>query len=210
MDLTCLRRNIYRVQREVCLVMLLPIFLMVVFCPEIEADGDSAVSQREFEVLISNSVRSITADANDVWIATDSGVSRFSQRDGRWTSYTKDDGLVSDNVYVVASDGGEVWFGTDNGVSRYKSAQNEWTTYREKDGLVSNTVHCITQDANYVWIGTDSGLARFDTNISSWAARTHDGPSTPGEPRFERRRSSRHPKRSRGSRLCAFRSLLPS
>lgn len=163
--------------------MLLSILLMTVFCPETEADGSrlykNAASQEEFKVLISNSVRSIAADANDVWIATDSGVSRFSQQDGRWTSYTKDDGLVSDNVYVVASDGGEVWFGTDNGVSRYRSAENKWTTYREKDGLVSNMVHCIIKDANYVWIGTDKGLARFDTNISSWAARTRkDGLTT--------------------------------
>ena len=173
---TLLKFHVYPVQSKVCLVVLLLIaFLMIAFCSE----ANGRASQQEFRVLISNSVRSIAADADNVWIATDSGISRFSQRDGHWISYTKDDGLVSDNVYVVASDGEEVWFGTDNGVSRYKLAENEWITYREKEGLVSNKISCITQDGNYVWIGTDRGLARFDTNISSWAARTQsDGLTT--------------------------------
>jgi ligand-binding sensor domain-containing protein len=160
------KSNICRIWGQACL---LSVFLMIVFAYEIPA-----ASQQEFKVLISNSIRSVAADAGSIWIATDRGVSRFSQRDGRWTSYTKDDGLVSDNVHVVTSDGDEVWFGTDNGVSRYKPNENEWITYRERDGLVSNKINCITQDVNYVWIGTDKGLARFDTNISSWAARTQE------------------------------------
>lgn len=157
-------------------VALLTISLL---CPEIWADNADAIPRQEFKVLISNNIRSIAADADDVWLATNAGVSRYSQKDRRWTSYTKEDGLVSDNIYIVTSDGEEVWFGTDNGVSRYRPAENKWETYREKDGLISNKINCITRDRNYIWIGTDRGLARFDTNISSWAARTQaDGLTT--------------------------------
>jgi len=140
--------------------------------------GEEYLQRQEMRVLISSKVRSISDGINNVWIATDRGVSRFNREDSRWTSYTKEDGLVSDNVYVVSlglqsqSDGEEVWFGTDNGVSKYEPAKNKWTTYREEEGLISNKVNCIAQDNNYVWIGTDNGLSRYDGRINSWASRT--------------------------------------
>ena len=68
-------------------------------------------------VLISNNIRSISADESSVWVATLRGVSRLDRATNTWTHYTKDDGLGSDAVYVVVSEGRWVWFGTDNGVT---------------------------------------------------------------------------------------------
>ncbi len=171
-----MRRTAFCYSREY-LILLMLVIGMIAPC----VNGTSgAISRKDAdhhqrsEVLISNSIRAVAADTDNIWVATDRGISRFSRVDGCWISYTKKDGLVSDNVYVITSDGEEVWLGTDNGVSRYNVAKNEWTTYREKDGLISNNINSIAQDKNYVWIGTDRGLARFDRNIGSWAARTQE------------------------------------
>nr|MBC8231475.1 hypothetical protein [bacterium] len=154
----------------------------------------SRVSGLPHRVLISNNIRSISADKNSVWVATDRGVSQLDRKtkskvpevnhktkskvreanrsSNTWTHYTKDDGLGSDNVNAVVSDGNLVWFGTDDGVTRYNVKLQSWRTFKEKDGLKGSRVSCIALDGNYVWVGTYRGLYRYDKNIDSWAART--------------------------------------
>ncbi|MBM3242744.1 hypothetical protein FJZ31_41315 [Candidatus Poribacteria bacterium] len=134
-------------------------------------------------VLISNNIRSISADESSVWVATDRGVSQLDRKakpsvseanrtTNTWMHYTKDDGLGSDNVNAVVSEGNFVWFGTDDGVTRYNVKLQSWRTFKEKDGLKGSRVSCIALDRNYVWVGTYSGLYRYDKNIDSWAERT--------------------------------------
>ena len=125
-------------------------------------------------VLISNNVRCISADDSNVWIATDRGVSRFERATGKWSHYTKEDGLSSDNINAVASDGNRVWFGTDDGVSQYNVSTGAWRTFRERDGLKGNRVFRIAVDVDYVWFGTNRGINRYDRNVDSWSARTQD------------------------------------
>ena len=45
------------------------------------------------KTLISNRVRCISADSDNVWIATDQGVSRYIRKTDSWVSYTRADGL---------------------------------------------------------------------------------------------------------------------
>ncbi len=123
-------------------------------------------------VLISNNVRCISVDDNNVWIATDRGVSRFEKATNNWIHYTKEDGLSSDNINAVAFDRGLVWFGTDDGVSQYNVDTGNWRTFKEKDGLKGKRVFRIAFDRDYVWLGTDSGINRYDRSIDSWSART--------------------------------------
>lgn len=123
-------------------------------------------------VLISNDIRCISADDNNVWIATDTGVSRFERATNSWRHYTKDDGLNSDNVNAVASDGKWVWFGTDDGANRYNVETEKWETFREKDGIKGSRIFRIAVDRDYVWFGTDRGINRYDRNIDSWSSRT--------------------------------------
>ena len=56
------------------------------------------VSVTRQNVLISNHINAISADENNVWIATDQGVSRFDRKNNKWMHYTKEDGLGADNV----------------------------------------------------------------------------------------------------------------
>ena len=122
--------------------------------------------------LVSNEVNCIAADAENVWIATARGVSRWDRQQDKWIYYTMEDGLANDIVNAVAIDGRWVWFATDEGVSRYDTQTNAFSTFRTIDGLASDQVSSIAIDGNYVWFGTSEGLNRYDKTIDSWAVRT--------------------------------------
>ncbi len=122
--------------------------------------------------LISNSIRCIAADSDNVWIATDKGISRYDRKTNRWIDYSKENGLADDEVNYVAVDGDLVWCATNFGVSQYDVTKNQWRTFKRQDGLASERISCIAVDGNYVWFGTDSGLNRYDKTIDSWAVRT--------------------------------------
>ena len=122
--------------------------------------------------LISNEVNCIAADANNVWIATARGVSRWERQQDKWLHYTMEDGLANDMVNAVAIEGQWVWFATDEGVSRYDTQTDTFSTFRTIDGLASDQVSSIAVDGNYVWFGTSEGLNRYDKTIDSWAVRT--------------------------------------
>jgi len=123
------------------------------------------------KTLISNRIRCISADADNVWIATDQGVSRYIRKTDKWVSYTQADGLVDDSVNALSVDGNLVWFVTDEGVSQYNIQTNKWRIFKRQDGLANERVSSIAIDGNYVWFGTQSGLNRYDKTIDSWAVR---------------------------------------
>ncbi len=122
--------------------------------------------------LVSNETNCIAADAENVWIATTRGVSRWKRQQDQWVHYTMEDGLANDRVNAVAIDGQWVWFATDEGVSRYDIQTDTFVTFRTIDGLASDLVSSIAVDGNYVWFGTSNGLNRYDKTIDSWAVRT--------------------------------------
>ncbi|MFQ6040427.1 MAG: two-component regulator propeller domain-containing protein, partial [Candidatus Poribacteria bacterium] len=124
------------------------------------------------KTLISNKVRCISADRDNVWIATEQGVSRYIRKTDKWVSYTRADGLVDDAVNAVAVDGNLVWFATNEGVSQYNVQTNKWRIFKRQDGLASERVSSIAVDGNYVWFGTENGLNRYDKTIDSWAVRS--------------------------------------
>jgi len=133
----------------------------------------SGGGQAEYQhVLISENIRSIAADKNNVWVGTDRGVSRFIKSEGRWVHYTMADGLSNDTVNDIAVDGSYVWFATDEGVARFDTSKGKWRIFRSKDGLASDKVQCVVVDGDYVWFGTDRGLNRYDKRIDSWAVRS--------------------------------------
>ena len=135
-------------------------------------DVSSDKARRVERTLISNEINCIATDADNAWFATPAGVSRWHIKRGRWSHYTKEDGLANNAVNAVAIDGQWVWFATDEGVSRYDLRTDAIKTFRSIDGLASDKVSSIAVDSNYVWFGTDNGLNRYDKTIDSWAVRT--------------------------------------
>ena len=168
----------------ICLLFLFPLFIITGCGPLVTTDPqsnpleDSDTNSRPKKMwpvkrtLISNEVNCITADSENVWIATAHGVSRWERTEDKWLHYTMEDGLANDMVNAVAIDGQWVWFATDEGVSRYDMQTDTFATFRTIDGLASDEVSSIAIDGNYVWFGTSDGLNRYDKTIDSWAVRT--------------------------------------
>ena len=169
---------------NVCVLVLLLLFI-VMGCGTLATDRQSDVPFEDSQTgsapvktwptertLVSNEVNCIAADADNVWIATARGVSRWDRQQDKWFHYTMEDGLANDMVNAVAVDGQWVWFATDEGVSRYDVQTNAFSTFRTIDGLASDQVSSVAVDGNYVWFGTSDGLNRYDKTIDSWAVRT--------------------------------------
>ncbi len=98
-----------------------------------------------------------------VWFGTDGGLSRLGG-DGRWQTFTNEDGLVTTPIEALAvADDGTVWAATrDAGVSR-RSPDGQWSTYTVQDGLADNEVRVIKiGDDGSVWFGTRGGISRLE------------------------------------------------
>jgi ligand-binding sensor domain-containing protein len=142
----------------------------------------SATEVATLRTLISNRVRAISADADNVWIATNRGVSRLDRAASKWTHYTQEDGLAADDVHDIVADEDTVWMGTRAGLSLYDVQADTWRTIQEREGLGANRVNKIALDDQYVWVGTDyNGVSRYDRRTESWAVRNRgDGLSQDG------------------------------
>jgi ligand-binding sensor domain-containing protein/signal transduction histidine kinase len=112
---------------------------------------------------IHHAVSALLGDRNgNLWIGTrGSGLNCF--RNGRFTLYTKREGLADDDIMSLYQDReGSVWVGTLNGgISRFKNGRfSNWTA---RDGLASNHVLSFYEDRRgSLWIGTsDGGVSRL-------------------------------------------------
>jgi|GEM_PF-1965362 len=96
-----------------------------------------------------------TSEEGFSWERYGGGVSRYYQ--GKWTTFTTDNGLVNNSVYaIVESVDGALWFGTNKGISRYY--QGNWTTFTMADGLADSTVLEIIESSDgALWFGTSNG-----------------------------------------------------
>jgi len=106
-------------------------------------------------------VWALAEDANhDLWIGT-WGAGAFRYDDGKFTQYSKNQGMVDDRVTnIVAARDGSLWFGTRDGISHLKNGQiRNFTT---ADGLSDNLIIRVLEDqAGVIWIGTKQGLDRL-------------------------------------------------
>lgn len=112
--------------------------------------------------LESNDVRSIILATDGVaWIATyGGGISCCN--DGKWTSYTKDNGLHSEKVTcLIEGNDGTIWAGTDDGLMRFKD--DEWKLFTVKQGMLHNTVTALAMSSKGIlWVGSSIGLMQYD------------------------------------------------
>jgi ABC-type branched-subunit amino acid transport system substrate-binding protein len=80
---------------------------------------------------------------------------------GKWTTFTRADGLPSDKVLAIRVDGNRIWAGTDAGLAGYENGH--WRTWGVADGLPHPVVLSldVSPRTGDLWIGTMGGLARF-------------------------------------------------
>ena len=96
-----------------------------------------------------------------LWLGTDGGGLNLL-REGKFTTYTKKEGLIDDFIYAVHEDErGAMWFSSEQGVSRLLAGR--FSNYTQEHGLSRNLVISLasTPDGS-VWMGTfGGGLSRY-------------------------------------------------
>lgn len=117
----------------------------------------------------------------DVWLATNAGITRYSQKRDEWSSITMGDGLVSDAISCVSiNTNGDIIIGTQcDGITIGSPtlSPKSWQASKAErpsltsvgKGLPSNQINCLlVTRAGFVWAGTPDGLARSTNGGQSW------------------------------------------
>lgn len=95
-----------------------------------------------------------------VWAGTwGGGVSHFAN--GRWTNFTREDGLAGNIVFSVSEGAdGVMWFGTNQGLTRYDG--EHWQSYGRANGMSDENIYAIAVAPNGdVWAGSRGEVARI-------------------------------------------------
>jgi hypothetical protein len=121
----------------------------------------------------------------DVWIATEAGITRYSQGHDSWTHYTTLDGLPSNQASALAFDRyGDLYVGTACDGIAIATAQSDYRHWRvvqgpaseaalppvtSGKGLPSGLINCLlVSHAGEVYAGTAAGLAMSSDNAKTW------------------------------------------
>lgn len=112
--------------------------------------------------LAQDSVYTVTrARDGSVWAGTVSG-GISALRDGRFQTYTMDNGLPSNVVFSsLETADGKMWFTSSAGLLSFDG--NHWLTYPAVTVVPRLDLLTVFEDSGHVlWVGTSHGLARFD------------------------------------------------
>ncbi|HVW98417.1 MAG TPA: two-component regulator propeller domain-containing protein [Mucilaginibacter sp.] len=90
--------------------------------------------------ISNNGVTDIFEDENGkIWLCTLSGLDKFDPETGRFTVFTKREGLPSDITYAIEEDNsGKLWISTNGGLSAYNRATGKFVNYTTEDGIQSD------------------------------------------------------------------------
>jgi signal transduction histidine kinase/streptogramin lyase len=105
-----------------------------------------------------------------LWFGTVEGLGRF--QDGRYTLYTKKDGLPDDTVHSVYEDGqGALWIATTAGLCRF--ADGRFVSFAGPGGLGTGVVSQVLEDdAGFLWMNGRRGIVRVRRHdLEAYAAR---------------------------------------
>lgn len=125
-------------------------------------------------------------NANQIWVATHSGLNLFDKRKESFTRIPHDpednsklsNGTIKD-LWMVGND---LWVATAWGLNRMAAAQPFHTKTRyfaSSEGLTDNHVNCLWRDGNMLWIGTNNGVSLFDLNKNAFVQNERTGLGTP-------------------------------
>ena len=124
-------------------------------------DGFHFRSYAEKDGLKNACVYALAEDSKkDIWAGTfGGGVFRF--HDGRFTQFSKPEGLPSDVVTgILPASDGSLWLATPDGVSHMQNGR--FRNYTTADGLSSNHTVNLYQDRHgLIWAAMSSGLDRL-------------------------------------------------
>ncbi|MHC4846088.1 MAG: ligand-binding sensor domain-containing protein [Planctomycetota bacterium] len=127
---------------------------------------------RTADGLPSDKVMCVLADGEDVWAGTEAGLARL--RDGRWTVFTKEDGLAHPVVTALTRSDrtGDVWIGTLGGLSRYSGGRLDRYTQLDS-GLINDVVYGVEVIDGAVWVATAAGVSVYHPDRDAWELFNH-------------------------------------
>lgn len=114
-------------------------------------------SDEDSTSIASNSIRHIVEDSHqNIWIATNNGLSKFVRETGNFKNYYTTDGLAVNEIRsIVEDDQGNLWIGTIDGISRFDPATETFTNFNASDGLQ------IGEFSRYSTLKTEEGELLF-------------------------------------------------
>lgn len=122
--------------------------------------------------LADNRIWDIALFCNEVWFATQGGVSLFLPDSNKWQKYTTANDLIDNDVRSIAIDkNGVVWCGTIGGISRFDRKSWQSFTTSNTDSLSGNFINdiLIDNEAGVIWFATNgNGVSRY--NQGRWRA----------------------------------------
>jgi len=98
-----------------------------------------------------------------LWFLSPNGLARF--REGRFRSFTTDDGLPDNYVRIIFRDReGTHWVGSNTGLTRL--VDQAITSFTAEDGLEADNTYPVLQDrSGAIWIGGWPGLTLFRDGV---------------------------------------------
>ncbi len=87
--------------------------------------------------IAANYVQSITQDlSGKIWLGTISGLCRFDETTGKFSTFTEKNGLPNINVtQLMVDDKNRIWMATNRGISMLNESRTAFTNYDPGDGL---------------------------------------------------------------------------
>ncbi len=91
------------------------------------------------EVKHSSRIFTFYKDKQDIlWLGTDYGLLRFNPKNGKYTNYTKQQGLPDNQIAGICQDsGGAFWLTTSKGLAKFNPATGQSTNFSVNDGLLN-------------------------------------------------------------------------
>jgi signal transduction histidine kinase/ligand-binding sensor domain-containing protein/DNA-binding response OmpR family regulator len=128
--------------------------------------------------ISSNYIHDIIEDEHrNLWIATASGLDRFSRAKDTFTHYAPGDSTIIVRDILLDKQRG-IWLGTTEGLFLFNSKDRTFHHYPyAENGIYSlsqNFIYHITQDlSGNVWLATDNGLNRFNPDTKTFKRYIH-------------------------------------
>jgi ligand-binding sensor domain-containing protein len=123
--------------------------------------------QRDISQLQSDQIHSITPDGDNLWFATEHGLTLYSQKRGSWKTFDSFDGLSDNRIFDTVANDTAVWAATANGIDRILKKN-----LAAKDSLKINAVspgnltlvevYDLELMENLLWAATNRGIYVYD------------------------------------------------